>query len=157
MKLTDIELAPADNVYVGGTYVLKHIVDLLDRDINDIDVIVHQPTKAQLFQLRNLESLGINVYKEAAKANSTYTPTVEGFGCILMNFYYNNINYYVVDWPLISTASIATIDHYKLVPLSYILHMKGYYNRPKDMEDLIQMSEKLTEHYKKHQRKIKDV
>jgi hypothetical protein len=123
-------------VFLGGSYVLKHVYNVLQREPEDIDVIIYKFNQKQLDWIR--EHFDINYKNEGYGPNVTADRDKDIFYIQALHerkpVVINVIAYKEFRW-LGSYANYK--NEHPVVPLKAILDAKLEYNRPKDKADLL--------------------
>jgi hypothetical protein len=140
-------------VFVGGSYALRHVYKLLDRDINDIDMIISYRSTENvtkevmgeailealggLFPLDTLES-ACDHYESSNWIVNHKVRTIVGYAATEVNFLCSADKHYR------DYNSKVAHEGVKVVELGTLLEAKGSYYRLKDIVDFFEMSKKLT-------------
>lgn len=125
-------------IYLGGSYALKHVYNVLKRDTEDIDVIIYDFNQKQLDWILDHFNVDLNhPYPIRLDADSSvfYITAIFDDKKVKINFIT-----YKSFIPLNSYAFFQTIP---VVPLKAILDAKLEYNRPKDKADLLDIMMEL--------------
>jgi hypothetical protein len=141
-KLESFSVTTTHHVFLGGSYVLKHVYDVLKRETEDIDIIIYGFSQRQLDWIR--ENFDIHYKSESYGPTTTadrdkdifYIQALHKGKAVFINFITYKHFLYI--------NSYAKYDNdLSVIPLKAILDAKLQYNRPKDKADLLDIMMEL--------------
>jgi hypothetical protein len=135
-KLTDS--VGIEKIFIGGSYALKHVYNVLQRDTEDIDVIIYDFNQKQLDWILDHFNVDLNhPYPIRIDADSSvfYINAIFDDKKVKINF--------ITYKSFVQLNSYAFFQTIPVVPLKAILDAKLEYNRPKDKADLLDIMMEL--------------
>jgi len=154
-KLETLAKDKTTNIFIGGSYALKHYYGLLDREPGDLDIIIYEFTKEQFdwlnehFTVRNNDHS--NIYDDIDPANTCSIFYIDS----LFNGEKKSINFIVYKderryYETSSNSTFPTMYGIPVLSLKAIIDAKLEYNRNKDANDILKMINKIMTPTQKH-------